>query len=354
MPTYVYVSNAADGTIGMYEMARATGALGPLGSVPAGPNVMPMAVSPDKRHLYAAVRSAPYQVVTFAIDAATGHLSRQAAAALPESMCYIAVDKTGRHLLQASYGGNVAAVSPIGEDGLVIAAAVQTLPTGKHAHAIVLDQTETSAYVPCLGTDEVIQYRFDAVTGRLSPLSPPRVATGAGYGPRHLRFSPDNRFAYVLCELTGHVVQHERHGDGRLTAIEAVPTVQPEAGLVAGIPRGPGSNSITDAAPCVWCADLAIAPDGRFMYATERTTSTIACLAIDKASGAMSYVDTATTETQPRGIRLTPDGRYLVASGERSEHIAVHAVDRQTGKLSLVARHAGGKGANWIEIVELP
>ena len=55
-----------------------------------------------------------------------------------------------------------------------------------------------------------------------------------------------------------------------------------------------------------------------------------------------------------RGIRLTPDGRYLVASGERSEHVAVHAVDQQTGALSLVGRYPGGKGANWIEIVELP
>lgn len=351
--TFVYVSNAVDGRIGAYAMNRASGALDGIGIYDAGANVMPMAVSPDRRHLYAAVRSAPFRVATFAIGPA-GALTPCASAPLPESMCYITADPSGRWLLSASYGGNAAAVSPIDADGIIRAAASQTVATGKHAHAIVCDRTGSSAYVPCLGSDQVMQFAFDAAAGELAALSPPAISLTRGCGPRHMRFSPDNRFAYVLCELTGHIAQLERRGDGSLVLIDTAPAVPPEAGLVPGVPRGPGSNAASDPAPCVWCADLAMTPDGRFLYATERTTSSISCLAIDPVSGAASYRHTAATEAQPRGIRLTPDGRFLVASGELSDHVAIHAVNPVTGVLTLAGRYAGGRGANWVEIVEVP
>jgi 6-phosphogluconolactonase len=350
--TFVYVSNAEDGTIGIHAMDRDSGRLTAIGTVAAGANVMPMAVAPDRRHLYASIRSQPFRVVTFAIDATTGALTQKASAPLADSMCSLAVDATGRHLLSASYGGNLVAVHPIGDDGEITGGAAGTMPTGRHAHSIVLDHTSTSAYVPCLGNDEVMQYAFDGKSGRLTALAPGSVATGAGYGPRHLRVSPDNRFVYVLCELTGHVVQFERQPNGALVFIDEVPSVPPESGLVPGVPRGPGSNATNDPVPCVWCADLAITPDGRFLFATERTTSSIACLSIDKASGALRFVDTASTEIQPRGIRLTSDGRFLVASGERSDQLAVHRIDTATGKLSLAGRYPGGRGANWVEIVD--
>src|SRR5690349_5782611 len=95
--TFVYVSNAGDGDISMFRM-EADGALQSLGRVPAGKLVMPMAVSPDKRHLYAAVRSQPYSVVTYRIDAKTGQLSQAGTAPLAESMAYISTDRQGRYL----------------------------------------------------------------------------------------------------------------------------------------------------------------------------------------------------------------------------------------------------------------
>ena len=99
--TYVYVSNAEDGDIGVYTL-NADGALQPGARVKAGNLVMPMAASPDKRFLYAAVRSRPYAVLTFAIDPKTGELKQLSGGALAESYPYISVDKSGRFLLGAS------------------------------------------------------------------------------------------------------------------------------------------------------------------------------------------------------------------------------------------------------------
>ena len=100
---------------------------------------MPMAVSPSKKHLYAVVRSQPVRVLTFAIDPATGALTQKASAPLPDSMPYVSTDHTGRFLFTASYGGDKIAVSPIGENGLVEAEAIQVIPTGRNAHSILPD-----------------------------------------------------------------------------------------------------------------------------------------------------------------------------------------------------------------------
>ena len=114
--TYVYVSNAEDGTVGMYALAS-DGTLTPGKSVEAGKLVMPMSVSPDKRFLFATVRTKPFTVITYAIDPKTGALKQLSKAPLAESFPYISADRTGRYLFGAGYGGNVVSVNAIGKDG---------------------------------------------------------------------------------------------------------------------------------------------------------------------------------------------------------------------------------------------
>src|SRR5262245_66351050 len=74
--TFVYVSNAQDGNIDAFAMDTSTGVLTAIGKAEAAKMVMPMSVSPNKKYLYAVVRSQPTRVLTYAIDPATGALSR--------------------------------------------------------------------------------------------------------------------------------------------------------------------------------------------------------------------------------------------------------------------------------------
>src|ERR1044072_5247820 len=116
--TFVYVSNADDGTIGMYTL-KADGWLESGARVEAAKVVMPMAVSPDKRFLIAAVRSKPYEAYTYAIDKATGALKLVGKGPLAESYPYLAIDASGRYLLGASHGAHQAGGDPIGKEGKV-------------------------------------------------------------------------------------------------------------------------------------------------------------------------------------------------------------------------------------------
>jgi 6-phosphogluconolactonase len=364
--TFVYVAAAEDGVIDCYEMDQATGALKSLGKAEAGALVMPMAVSPDKKFLYAVLRSQPFKVLTYAINPETGALTQRAAAPLPDSMCYASVDATGRFLFTSSYGGDKIAVTPIGDSGLIEAPASQVLPTGRHAHSILPSRSNKFVYVACLGADQIMQLKFDAATGKLTPNDPPFVKVGAGHGPRHLAVS--NRFLYVLNELSGHVTQFAiEPSKGTLTEIDSVASVPAGAGLEPGLARAPvtGAAAPEDKTPRIWAADLQISgvirgrwsprstPDGPFLYATERTTSMIALFRVAEETGKLTYVKSYATETQPRGIRIDPSGRYLIASGEKSDRLAVYEIMLGMGKLIAAGRYPVSAGANWVEIIEL-
>lgn len=358
--TFVYVSNAQDGNIDAFVMDMSTGALTPVGKAEAAKLVMPMAVSPSKKHLYAVVRSQPVRVLTYAIDPATGGLTQKASAPLPDSMPYVSTDQTGRFLFTASYGGDKIAVSPIGENGLIEAEAIQVIPTGRNAHSILPDRSNKFVYAATLGANQVLQFTFDSKSGKLTANEPASVSPEAGHGPRHVAFSSDNKYLYVLNELSGHVTQYVIDASkGTLTLVDSVSSVPAEAGLAWGAPQAPvgaapaSASAAKDEKPKVWAADIQVTPDGKFLYTTERTTNKIALFTVAPGTGKLAYVTNFATEAQPRGIRIDPTGQYLVASGEKSDRVSVYKIDQSTGKLSEPTRHPVGNGANWVEIVEL-
>ena len=100
-----------------------------------------------------------------------------------------------------------------------------------------------------------------------------------------------------------------------------------------------------------WASDLRLTPNGRFLYAAERTSSTLAHFRVDPASGKLTYLGSTPTEKQPRGFNIDPTGRFVVVSGEQSDTISSYAIDAETGALKPIGRYPTGKGANWVEIV---
>jgi len=351
--TYVYVSNAEDGDIGMYSL-QSDGSLHPGPRYKAEKIVMPMTVSPDKRYLVAAVRSKPFSAYTYAIDRASGALRLVGTGPLAESFPYISFDRSGRYLLGASYGANLVSVNPVGTDGRV-GQPMQVIPTARNAHAIRTDNTNRFVFVPHLGTDQVFQFLFDEKSGRLTANTPPVAQLKAGTGPRHLVTSPDNRFVYVLNELTATVTTLSLDAKtGLLTEVSSAGALPPDSKLVPGAPRGavgvagaPPRNVDND----IWASDLHVTPNGKFLYAAERTSSAIAAFGVDSATGKLTYLGSTPTEKQPRGFRIDPSGRFMIVSGEKSDTISAYAIDPSSGALKETGKYPAGKGANWVEIV---
>jgi len=352
--TFVYVSNAEDGDIGAYRLLD-SGELQAGARAKAASIVMPMAVSPDKRFLYAASRSKPFSVQAYSIDRGTGALTLLATSPLAESFPYISVDRTGRYLFGAGYGAAVISVNAIGADGRVAGEPLQVIPVGRNAHSIRVDESNKFAFVPTLGSDQMFQFTFDAKSGRLASNTPAIYLMKAGTGPRHFVTSADNKFVYVLSELLATVTTFSLDPKtGLLTEVSTATGLPPDSKLGPGAPRGavgvagaPPRNTDND----IWAADIHITPNGKFLYITERTSHTLAGFSVDGASGKLTYLGSTPTERQPRGFAIDPKGRFLVASGEKSDTVSVYAIDQTSGALKLQNKFPTGKGSNWVEIV---
>jgi 6-phosphogluconolactonase len=340
--TVAYVSDAGNPGVGVFSMNRDSGELTMIANVRVpgtdkpSPASMPMAVSPNHRFLYAALRSQPYTVASFAIDPATGRLTHLANAPLADSMAYIVTDRSGRFLLSASYPGSKLAINPIDAQGRVQGQTTQIIPTKPKAHCILVDPTNKYCYATSLGGDIVMEWKFDAGTGRLSPNTPDAIAVKPGNGPRHLALHPNRRFLYVITETTARIAAFAIDpGTGTLKDIEIVDT------LPADFHEQPAA------------ADLHITADGRFVYRSERKSSTLAGFTIDEATGKLSPIGRWPTEKTPRGFNIDPRGRFLLAVGLDSNAMTVHRIDPQSGALSVAHQYPMGKMPNWVEIVDL-
>ncbi|RYF08069.1 MAG: lactonase family protein [Comamonadaceae bacterium] len=334
--TWVYVSNADSQDLSVYQLDRDAGSLRLAETVPLGGQAMPMAVSPDKRTLYVALRSQPYRVVSLSIDHASGKLTKLGEAPLADSMANIDTDATGRWLFAASYGGNKITVNGIGADGAA-GAVQQTLATAPNAHAIHADAANRFVFATSLGGDNLSSWKFDAATGRLTANDPALTTIAPPKsGPRHFVWDKAQRNMYLLNELDAslHVLAYDATR-GTLRDVQSVST------LPAGFTGKP------------WAADVHLSPDGRMLYASERTSSTLSTFRVDAASGQLQLVGQVPTEKTPRGFAVDSSGRYLIAAGQESHSVSVHPLSASTGLPGTPQRFAAGKNPNWVEIVDL-
>ena len=343
--TFAYVGNADSNDISVFKLAdngemTAVQTAAFTGVEKPGSST-PLAITPDHRVLIAGVRSQPFLAVSFAIDPKTGQLSHIGNGPLADSMANIAVDRGGKFLFSASYGGNKVALNPLQANG-VVGEPKQVIPTGLNAHAFLPSPDNRFVFATNLGSDQVLSFAFDATAGTLTPNDPPTYKVPEKSGPRHFVFHPNGKFVYMI---------HELNGDVAAFTYEAKSGAWDEIQRTTALPDGfTGKDS--DKKP--WAADIHITPDGRFLYASERTTNTIAAYKVDAASGKLTTVGSVPTEKQPRGFHVDPSGHYLAAVGELSDSMTVYAIDQSSGALGKLKSYPTGKKPNWVEFLSLP
>lgn len=338
--TFAYVGNADSNDISVFKLAdngemTAVQTAAFTGVEKPGSST-PLAITPDRRVLIAGIRSRPFQALTFAIDPKTGQLSQIGSGPLADSMANIAVDRGGKFLFSASYGGNKVALNPLGPNG-VVAEPKQVIPTGLNAHAFLPSPDNRFAFATNLGSDQVLGFAFDAAAGTLTPNDPPAIKVPEQSGPRHFVFHPGGKFVYLI---------HELNGDVAAFSYEAKSGAWIEIQRTTALPEGFSGKP--------WAADIHITPDGRFLYASERTTSTLTAYKVDAASGKLTTIGSVPTEKQPRGFHVDPTGRYLAAVGELSDSMTVYRIDQSSGALAKLKSYPTGKKPNWVEFLSLP
>ncbi|WP_122550077.1 lactonase family protein [Pseudomonas viridiflava] len=353
--TFAYISSPADGLISQYQLDDASGALSLVEQTKAGDQVNPMALSPDGKALFAALRAKPYQVVSFSIEPVTGHLKPLAQAPLAESLAYLSTDRSGRFLMGASYGADLLSVQPIDAQHRP-SDSIQTYKTGMHAHSVRTDPSNRFAYAGNLGVDRVLQYRLEPKNGKLVPIGEGYVTVPENTGPRHLAFAPNGKFLYVVGEMSGTVTAFSIDDKtGGLKQVNQANGIPARLKLAPGQARDARNNDLKDdPTPRIWAADVRISPDGKWLFTSERTSSSVSVFKVDPATGKVTFVENyPVEEKQPRNIAVAPNGRWLLVTGEKAEKVGSYSIAAD-GALKRVSEAPSGKGALWIEMLSQP
>jgi len=296
----------------------------------------PMAISPDRKFLFAATRGEPMVAASFRIDPATGKLSHVANGPLDGSMAYIATDRSGRFLLAASYPNNKVTVNPIAPDGTV-QPPKQIIPTEPNAHAI-----PARCRQPLRAGDQPRRQlgaavRFDPATGTLSPNDPPSAAGQRQRWPTALRVSPGHGRVYLVNELEASVY---------VFAYDAKTGLLKEEQVISALPDKKPEK--------IWAADLHLTPDGKFPLRQRARHQHDRGLQGRPRNGTLALIGHTPTEQQPRGFAIDSTGRYLLAVGQLSDSMTSYAIDANTGELAQLKQYPMGKNPNWVEIVNPP
>lgn len=321
------------GAIHAYTFDPTAGALKPLAHTGGVEHPFYLALAPDHKTLYSIHAKAfggkeNEHVAAFRLDGRTGKLSLlNRVSSEGTASCYLDVDRTGKAVLVANYTSGSVASLPVKADGSLGDKAAFFQHKGAsvnpqrqkepHAHCIVVSPDNKYAYAADLGTDQVLCYRLDPATAKLTPNDPPFAKSPPGAGPRHLTFAPDGKTVYVVNELLNSVTVFDyAAGTGTLAEKQTISTLP------------------ADFKGTSHCADVKATRDGKFVYATNRGHDSIAVY----KTGGDGKLELVAVEPSlgkgPQNLALTPDGGHLLCANMPGGNVVVFRINPQTGRLT--------------------
>ena len=314
--------------IHVYRANPATGAWTHIQHIGDLVNPSYLTLSHDQRFLYSVHADEDY-VTAFALDPAAGQaklLNRAATGG--KNGVRQAVDPSGKFLVMANYASGSVAVMPIAPDGsLKDQHQLVQLPgdpgphrveqMSSHPHDIVFDPAGNFVLVPDKGLDRVFVFRFDSATGRLTPTEQGSVKSRPGAGSRHLAFHPKLPIVWVLNELDSTIATYRFDSErGALKPLQVMSTLP------------------SDFTGYSTMAEIAVSPDGRFVYGSNRGHDSVTIFAADP-EGLLRVVGWQPTQGRtPRFIGLDPAGHFLYAANEQDDTVVTFRVDGNSGKLT--------------------
>jgi 6-phosphogluconolactonase len=300
----------------------------PLGLAAESPSPTFLAVHPNHRFLYAVNEISNGSVTAFSIDAATGRLTQlKVAASRGGGPTHLSIDRQGKWVAAANYGGGSVVLFPVEADGKLGGATgfvqhtgsgMTPRQTGPHAHGAYFSPDSRFLFVSDLGLDKIMAYRITAA-GALEPLDPPFVPLQPGSGPRHMAFAPNGRFAYTANELNSTVTAFSyANAIGQLSEIQTLPSIQ----------GYDGANGVN------YPSEVEVDSQGKFLYVANRNGDNIAVFAIAADGKLAPSSQTSAGGKYPRHFAFDPSGNYLFVENQNSGSIVEFRVDRGTGALT--------------------
>ena len=239
--------------------------------------------------------------------------------------CHVEVDQTDRFVIVSNYVGGVATLYRAAGENTREVDVFRVPPValqGRESwlHSANLAPDNRTLAICDKGLDKVWLFTLDAEQERLLPHPQVAVELAKGAGPRHATWSADGRFLYVINELSNSVdvIGHDAEKK-RFAKLQNLSTLPDDF---------TGDNT---------CADIALSPDGRFLYGSNRGHNSIVSYEVNQPDGRLQPLDwTSSGGTVPRNFTITPNGKFLMVANQNSDNIVTLARDQRTGRLTKV------------------
>lgn len=326
-----YTNKTSKG-IYVYRFDAATGTAVLVSNTDSAANPSYLAIAPNEKYLYAVNEThgdSGGNVSAYAFDKTSGKLSfinQQSTGG--NDPCYVSVSKNNDWVVVANYSGGSAAALAANKDGSLNPIAQLLQDSGSsantnrqekpHVHSAVFSPAQDYLFTPDLGTDKVMVYQFNPNAEKpLNPAAPAYKTVAAGNGPRHFTFHPNQKFAYLIQELSGTVGVYQ-YNNGKLALL------QEAAAHPAGYKGDIGS------------ADIHLSPDGKFLYASNRgDENTITIFSVNPTTGKLKLKGyQSTLGKTPRNFMIDPTGNYLLVANQNTDNIVIFKRNKLTGLLT--------------------
>lgn len=230
--------------------------------------------------------------------------------------CHIERDREDKLLFAANYGGQSLSVFELEDGGITMRkdqdyifkdCSIHPRQAEAHPHFTAVTPDGSRVCVMNLGGDCMEVFRIDGK--KLFAEDSGKVYFKRGYGPRHILFHPNGRFAYATCELASQAVALKYD-----EAVHRFEVIQYKTTLLENV------ENLT--------STLCIAPDGRHLYVGNRGEDTIAVFEVDPDTGRLTHkYHVAAGGRWPRELKMDSQGNYLFVMNQMSDVVSVFGID---------------------------
>lgn len=290
-----------------------------------------ISIDKDNKHLYSVIREADKGgIAAFSMNIEKAELELlNYKVSQGKPPCHVNLDNESYFVFYGNYHESTIEVFDLNSDGSIHSSLSRIKHEGSslnkerqekaHVHCVTLTPDEKYLCAIDLGMDKLEIYNFNK--GILSKTNDSSLLLTPGCGPRHIEFHPNNKFAYIITELSSEIIVLEySSSNGRFKELQYISTHSKEYTSE----RAGGA--------------IHISKDGNYLYASNRGDNTIAVFSIDITSGKLNLIShTSTQGEHPRDFAIDPTGNLLIVANQHSNNIVPFSIDKSTGTLTQIS-----------------
>ncbi|XRX42392.1 MAG: beta-propeller fold lactonase family protein [Buchnera aphidicola (Eriosoma harunire)] len=325
----VYLATPNSNQIEVWSLNSNNGILKLIQIVKIKGEIQPICIYKEKNILYAGIRKSNF-IISYHISH-LGILKEISYLQLPDPINHISINRKQKLLFCSSYHSGTLTIVNINHLGHPnnIQQIISHLPG---CHSATCDLQEKIVLVAALKKNKIYLYEIHngyIVTNKIQKY----ISTINSLGPRHIICHQNKKNIYSINELNSTIdvwlINNVTYAISHIQNINFMPK---------------GFDGIH------WGSEIRILPNGKFLYASDRTENIISIFNINNYDGTLTYISQIYTEIIPRSFDIDIYGQYLIVAGQQSNSISVYEISSHSGLLNYKHRYSVGHGPLWVLI----